>query len=330
MAHLGNEMDYMYQSARIRALENRLIGAEGFRRLLSAKSASEVMDGLSAYGYDTALPTEEMLVARLSQCYAELCGMDCGEVVAPLRLPYDAAGLKTVIKCAPDGRSAQGLSVDGLAAISYGAAADAYERGDYSLYPPHLAEAAPVARGRFAESGNPQSVDILLDRACYADMADKAAESGVSLLVRLCQMKADLCNLQMAVRLGRMNLPKLAGPLYEQMKVPGGALEADFFALCLTEDGEEALAQRLAFTPYSALCGYLERHAPLWALEKAADDVRMEVARTASYAPFGAQVAVGYAMAMEYETVNLRILLAMKEAGASAEEVSERLRMSYV
>ena len=41
---------------------------------------------------------------------------------------------------------------------------------------------------------------------------------------------------------------------------------------------------------------------------------------------FGAEIAIGYIVALEYEVKNIRIILAGKDAGLSPEVIRERLR----
>ena len=66
------------------------------------------------------------------------------------------------------------------------------------------------------------------------------------------------------------------------------------------------------------------------AMEKWADDFWMELVRDAKFVPFGAEVFIGYAIALEYEIKNIRILLAGKDAGLDSDVIRERLRKSYV
>ena len=42
--------EYMYASARIRSLENRIVGRERMELLMEARSSDEVMDRLAEYG----------------------------------------------------------------------------------------------------------------------------------------------------------------------------------------------------------------------------------------------------------------------------------------
>lgn len=58
------------------------------------------------------------------------------------------------------------------------AAVDAYpamvERGDFSSLPAHMAGSAAEAADVYARTGDPQQIDLILDRACFADMLDTA------------------------------------------------------------------------------------------------------------------------------------------------------------
>ena len=64
-------------------------------------------------------------------------------------------------------------------------------------------------------------------------------------------------------------------------------------------------------------------------MEKTADDIWMSRAKEAKYVPFGAPVLLGYLIALEYQTKNIRIILAGKDTGLSSEIIRERLRATY-
>ena len=68
----------------------------------------------------------------------------------------------------------------------------------------------------------------------------------------------------------------------------------------------------------------------LAAVEKNADDRYMEFIRTAKFVPFGAEVPIGYLAGLDASVRNLRILLAGKAAGLSADTIRGRIRNSYV
>ena len=77
--------EYTYASARIRALENRMVGRERIEALIEARNTAEAMDRLAEYGL--TLPElagesgealgaarEAMLLAVLREAYADAPG----------------------------------------------------------------------------------------------------------------------------------------------------------------------------------------------------------------------------------------------------------------
>lgn len=332
MAQKYRETDYMYASARIRALESGIADADRLSHLCEAASARDVLSMLSEYGFEaeTSSSREEILCSVLRKGYAEIDAMGGRDAVAFLRYPYDCNNIKALIKCARRGSSTEGMLFAELGTVALSEVRRAFEDKRYEVFPPHMAEAIPKAEREFSESGNPQRVDLLLDRACFADMLATATASGMSLAVEWMRARIDLLNLISVVRLIRMRLRSVGEVFLSETLIPGGSLDRDFLMEALKDGSETALAERLEFTAYSFLCPLLNGEASLGEMERAADDARMEIARKAKYLPFGAELMIGYAVALEYEVMNIRILLAGKDAGLSAEVIRERLRKSYV
>ncbi len=322
----------MYASARIRALESGIADTDRLSHVCEAGSARDALAMLSEYGFEAKEgdSREEILLSVLRRGYAEIDAMGGSDAVAFLRYPYDCNNVKSLIKCARRGSSTEGMLFEELGTISLSEVKRAFEDKRYECFPPRMREAIPTAEREFSESGNPQRVDLILDRACFADMLAAAETSGMTLPVALMRARIDLLNLVSTVRLCRMKLRSVGEAFLSETLMEGGTLGKDLFMDALKDGSEEALAERLEYTEYSFLCPLLSGGAPLGEMEKAADDYRMEIARRAKFLPFGAELMIGYAMALEYEVMNIRILLAGKDAGLSSEVIRERLRKSYV
>jgi len=333
MAEKYRETDYLYGSARVRALENRLIGKERLDRMLEASSSDDVMALLEDHGFEAmeGASREDRLLRGLSDGYRELERMTEGRrsPVDFLRYPYDCNNIKSLIKCFARGVDADGLLFESLGTVSVDEAKRAFQEKDYRAFPPHMAAAIPVAEESFSQTGNPQKVDLILDAACYEDMLAVAKESGISLAIRLVETKIDLTNLMTCLRLIRMHSGAAGEAFLTEAILSGGTLPKDFFAESLAA-GEAAMAERLTYTRYSGFGALLAEESPLYVLEKWADDAWMELAREAKFVPFGAEVLIGYAAALEYEVKNIRILLAGKDAGLGSDVIRERMRKSYV
>lgn len=337
MAKQYRRDDYLYGSARVRALESGLVGRERLTRLSEAADCAEIMrlliDGgfTPTYGEDgETLLREQTLLRRLADGYAELSSMT--RESRPwdfLRFPYDCNNGKVLIKCFFRGRSPDSMLLDGLGTVSVADAKAAFENKDYSAFPAHMAQAMREAEETLAKTSNPQRVDLLMDRACYADMLAFAREGGSAYAVDLVRTRIDLLNIMTCLRLLRMPSSDTVRLLLAEAHILGGTLDGQLLDEALSR-GAELLAERLSYTRYDRLGEAIRANADLGRIERLADDLWLTRARGAQYVAFGAEILIGYAVAIEYEVKNLRILLAGKDAGLSAEKIRERLRESYV
>ncbi|MBQ5634297.1 MAG: V-type ATPase subunit, partial [Clostridia bacterium] len=93
--------------------------------------------------------------------------------------------------------------------------------------------------------------------------------------------------------------------------------------------GEESFAGALLRGDYERIAEAISANESLSLLEKKADDLWLEVAKEAKRITFGAEIAIGYIAALEYEVKNARIILAGKDACLSPDIIKERLRECY-
>lgn len=333
MAKGYNATEYMYSSARIRSMETRIATAEQIARLAEAENADAVLNALGEYGFEAVyangkLSREDTLLGVLKRGFRDVGEMECGEAVHFLKYQYDCNNIKALIKCGAAGISPDGMLLP-LGSIDIEDVKKAYLEKDYSVFPDNMALAIAEAESAFAATANPQKVDFIIDRATFADMLKSAKDSGVPLAQRLVTVKIDLVNIMIAIRLIRMRLGAQAEALLDEAYVDGGSLDRESLCEAVTA-GEDGLSELLAYSSYSTLAEHISAGATLGRLEKAADDMWVAVAKEARYAPFGAEVAIGYIFALEYEVKNIRIVLAGKEAGLSSDIIRERMRECYV
>ena len=284
MAAKYRETDYLYGSARIRALEPRLLSRDKLEHMLESGDAEAILATLPEFGFTLAesseggagMRRENSLLSVLEDGFAELAQIPGGaEFSAFLRIPYDCNNMKALIKCAAREVSPDSMLFETLGRVSATDARLAFEQKRYDAFSPRLAAAIPEAEAAFARTGNPQLVDLILDRACFADMLALAGETEVPYCVELVRMKIDLTNLLTCVRLIRMHLGASASALLADALLEGGSLEPSLWQAGL-EQGEAALRERIATTAYGALCDGWEDGTPLYLLEKRADDLRMD------------------------------------------------------
>lgn len=336
MSKKPQSTEYTYASARVRALETGLVGRERIRQLADAASSDELYARLAEYGVEPVRDENGCV-----QMEPTLCGMlkrTLTDVLesAPdpalfhfLRYPYDCHNIKSAIKCHLRGLSAENMLFD-LGVATSAEVAKMPVTGDFSALPEEMAKAAPLAMQAYEKTGNPRAIDLILDKACFADMLRCVKEGGVEYHVQLVRTQIDLVNLMICLRLVRMQAGEQGRMLLEQALIEGGTLDTGAL-LAAYPEGESAVLYLLNRTPYEKLARQIaESDGTAATAERLADDFRMETVSAAKQITFGAPVLTAYFYAQEYAVKNIRIVIAAKSAGLSPEIIHERIRISYV
>ena len=336
--------EYMYASARIRAMENRLVGKERIDVLTDLKSSEDVMNKLSEYGVATAeqeehtpasgeargQKREEMLLSLLREAYREVgASVPEPKLYDWFRYPYDCNNIKAVIKCYIRQIDPKDLLFD-FGTVPTAVLTEAILTDKYQVFPDAMAAAVPVAREDYAKTGDPQRIDAILDIACYEDMLACAEASGNPALISWVKTKIDLVNIMMCLRILRMKRGETGKIFLDSSLLPGGELSRGFFDE-VYDGGEETLWSSLSMGRYSRFVHAVEAtDASLAAIEKCADNHWMQLVRESARVSFGAEVPAGYLVGVETSVKNIRIILAAKDAGLSSDVLRERIRESYV
>ncbi len=326
-----DDLNFLYLSARVSGLETRLLGNDGLTKLIDAHSfedavrmASEAFCADKSYGN-----YEELLSGELEWTYDEISEMlekaECEKtLIDPLRYVYDCQNIKSLIKC-----EALGVSPDELllscGTVSAQQAKRAVSDREFSVFPFSMTSAAVAAIEELAQTGNPQRVDILLDKAAFEDMRNTAEQCGLDYLTELVDAKADLANIML---FARCTVQKCSYAFYKDVILPCGKLKEHFLLECF-DGSTEKFAKELRVTQYGVLSELFYEKASLRTLEKACDDYYTELASSAKNVPFGAQKAISYIIAKENEIKNVRIILAGKKAGIPSDTLRERMRVCY-
>ena len=209
MAKKINEYDYLYISARIHAMENRLLTRERMERMLGAHSVDDAAKVLSECGYgEFASLTPASIEHTLDQARLELFtelrrSVPDPSIVDVFCIKYDYHNAKVLLKAEATGQRPDGLFLD---AGRYPAAAlqEDYLKGDLSRYSETFRAAVAEAKDTMASSGDPQAADFVLDRAYYAEMLRAAEAARSQFLLGYVRLSIDSANLRSAVRSARM------------------------------------------------------------------------------------------------------------------------------
>ncbi|MBQ7378595.1 MAG: V-type ATPase subunit [Clostridia bacterium] len=327
---------YMYASSRVRALEVGIIGKDRIEHLADAADLGELYARLEEYGVTLirdeqgSVLTEPVLQGILSVTLQNVLeSVPAPELYDFLRYPYDCHNIKAAIKCHLRGLDAAPMMI-ALGSADCKEVAKMPEKGDFSPLPTAMAKAAELAVQAYAKTANPRTIDVLLDKACFADMLACAKKGGEAFHVQLVRTRIDLINVMICLRLVRMQAGEQGAVLLEQAMLDGGTLEKALL-MQVYGQGETALTDMLAHTSYDKFATALrESDGTSASAERLADDFFMELLRTARYTTFGASVPTAYFYAQEYAVKNIRIVIAAKSAGLKPETIRERIRTSYV
>ena len=169
------DTDYLAISARIHAMENRLLTRERMERMIEAKEDSDATKILVECGYGelTRLNLAE-LETLIAQNRAELFqdmknAVPQRAAVEIFQLQYDYHNAKVLIKSNKNGKDPLPLLVGGGRyqgeTLHSNFARD--ELGDVTAQFKH---AVFEAKESLSSTNDPQQVDFILDRACFAEM----------------------------------------------------------------------------------------------------------------------------------------------------------------
>ena len=335
MSKKQNKTEYMYSTPRFRYAEGKMLTRDELFTLCEVQNARDIAEKLiskgnlfiknSDGGYDIDLIADKMFldsfafVSEVSETPA---------VYDIFKYPYDCHNLKSAIKCKIRGVDAMPLMYN-CSSVSPEHAIGAAKGEQVCNYPENMAVAVGEAMDSYAKTKNPQLIDIILDKACYADMMACAKSSGSEYLVSVVKTKINLANILLCDRVMRMQGEYSREAIFDMSFIDGGDISRDILKDMLSLTRRE-LAEKIANTDYYLLSRVLfDEKSKLWMLEKAADDTMMELAQVAKRVAFGIEVAAGYIIAREIEAKNIRILINGKKNGDAAQSIRERLRVSY-
>lgn len=316
-------------SSYIHARETRLLNREAMERMIVAPTDEEVYRVLEELGYeglaglDSRKLEEKLTESRLAFYRdAESFAPD-PSVLDVFKLKYDYHNAKAILKGIAIGKPETDC-LSGLGRVPAETLMNAVIRNERGALPNALAGAIAEAEERLAHTGNPQSSDLLLDRACYAEMHQAAEKSNCKFLQDYVTLLTDITNLRSAVRVQRQDQPP---EFLENVLLPGGSVKEKairegistgasyrdiFSSVSLRECAEKAdeVCNGGSLTEFERLC----------------DNTMNAFCAEARRMNYGPAVLIAYLHFLENETTAVRIIITGRAAGLSAERIRERLR----
>ena len=328
-----NEYDYLHISARVHALENRLLTRERMERMLSARSVEEAAKVLAECGYGefpSLTPTaiehvlDQTRCALFSELYRDVPNPAILDVFC---IKYDYHNAKVLLKAEATGQSPDKLLLDAGRYPAQRLKED-YLQMDLDRYSSIFSQAVEQAKDLLASSGDPQAADFLLDQAHFEELLETAKAARSSFLQGYVRLLIDATNLRSAVRAARMGK---GSDFLRRVLLPNGDIQMD--SLLAAGSGGADLAGIFAHTYLTAAAqegAAVMRGGSLTGFERLCDDAVMHYLAQARRIPFGEQAVIGYLYARESEFTAIRTILSGRMAGLDADTIRERLREAYV
>jgi len=329
------EEDYAYATARIRAMENKLITSQQYQRMLDAASAEEVVKMLVEMGYgmgdtDITQPavhtSEKLLSDEMKKAYALLRELvPHPEVLSLFMRRNDYLNAKLILKSSFLGNDDPGIYA-GPCTVEPALLRGMILDRNFSELPEVFGKAVLECIESFGRSGDPQVIDFILDRAMYENMEQDAREIGVPYISELVGLIHDLANVRIFIR------AKLLGKsrdFLEKALLAGSRIDKNFF-LELSDKPLDQLFEAMRYTALSDLASRLaeafKNENGISGMEKILDESFIVFVRKTRFIAMGVEPVIAWLFYKEAEIRNVRLILTGKINGIPSNIIGERLR----
>ncbi|MBO6163703.1 MAG: V-type ATP synthase subunit C [Lachnospiraceae bacterium] len=327
--------NFVFACARVRANERNLLSKEKLNQMIDARTMEDAVKILqdANYGEEGAviqpLAYEKALVKESDKLYAFLHELaPDAEEFRVFAYPFDYHNIKVLLKAEATGAEARGMLMSGGVFKPAEMEALVRERNLMAMTP-HMKKAIEEAVDTLARTRDPQTVDLICDRECYADILEVAQRSNNRYLLGYVHLLIDTINLKTFVRCRRMGQ---GWGFFETVYLEGGSISSRTFVAGYDEPLPQ-FAQRLAATALAKAAEEggtaIKETGRFTSIEKLCDDALISYVKDAKYISFGIEPLIGYAVGKQMEIKSVRIILAGKAAGIDGSLIRERVRETY-
>ncbi len=328
--------EYTFADAYICSFVKNLMNKQDMARLASCKDLDAAESILQEFGYSEPREVREgdieAFIRREKNKLFDLIyeTIPRWEDLSMLLYPYDYHNVKVCLKSEILGLPPTEDLLISTGDFDWKQMVAMVRDRNYAFMPVDMKNAIIEATDLFGRGGDPQEIDIILDKACYKQMIDAAEASGEEFLIGFIRLQIDVVNLKTFVRLRQIGKP---WSFFQKVFLTGGNISEPFF-ISGYEEAYGQLADKLDVyglkEPMAEGGREIKETGDFALFEKLCDNKLMEYCKGAKYQSFGVVPIAGYWYGKEIEIDNLRIILTGILIGSSAEQIGERLREPYV
>lgn len=332
-----NNTDFAKSSAYMRVQEKRLLTTAAFDRIIEVTDKQEVYRMLSQNSdYDFTQMTrsdeyEGMLKDELKRVYGE-CYKVAGAfrgIVDILAAKYDFHNMKTALKAKhfPQRTRCPYIHVTSLSCrLIEEYAQDMSAKTDL---PSWALSAMSNADAAFVRTGNPQYIDIELDKSQLSHMLSLALSLDNGFITEYVRMLIDFYNTKAMLRVKEMGRD---GAFLNEVLCPGGKNSPSFYSKNFGKP-ISGMGQVFMYKYFgdavTAGIELFEKTGSFSGLERLLDNFAVEYTKKVKLKSFGPELLFAYILSKENEIRQIRILVTCKENSVPGDEIRERLRDNY-
>jgi V/A-type H+-transporting ATPase subunit C len=329
--------DYLFASARVRAVEHNLLGKEYREKMLEAGSPQEALEVLYDCHYgevgeplENPADFEEMLKTEQQRLVAFMTKVVPGnELLALFFYPNDYHNLKTLLKAEKVDRQPEDI-LSSSGSIPVQKLQAMLKDREFAFMTERMRAGTTAALDAFARTGDPQVIDLTLDRYCYEDMVKAAEDTGSDFVIGYVARRIDTINIKAFIRVRQIGK---SWDFFRQVFIDDGYIPGRLFAASFEEPLEQVAEKLIPFGFGHSMAEGTQRlkeDGKFTTIERMLDDELMDYVRDAKYIAYGIEPLVGFLVAKENDIQAARMIMTGKLSGLSSDAIRERLRKSYV
>lgn len=331
------ETQYAYAVARVRAVEKKLLDKGKLDRMIETKTSEEALKvvlesdyGISSGELSSIYEYERLLKEEMQKVYLFLAEIAPEPKIFDIFLQRnDYHNVKVILKSEFLGSEQMDALMD-ASKIPVNKMKVMIKDRNFIDMPKIMRNAVEECIDTFNRTADPQTIDIILDKANFIQMKESAKEVKNKFLNDFVEKSIDLTNIKMFLRVKAM---KKSWDFLQKMLLSGGRIDLKIF-IDNIESSLENIVELLRYSPYGEVAEKgIEAYrttGSMAKLEKICDDYLMSFVKSAKFISLGLEPLIGYLVAKENEIRNVRIIMVGKINKLSNENIRERLREAYV
>ncbi len=321
---------FPFASARVKAMEQRLITKEKLSRLIEAKDFDAAMRLLAEYGYGHGVSQdsfEPLIQKELSETDKLLEALSPSDIFTRImRAERDYHNLKVIIKLMlRDGESESAELYPGN--ISIDALKYAINENNYFSLPDTIKEALEYIDRQFAVLTDASIIGAALDRAYAKEVDALAVKMGDPVVSAYFEAFFDMTNIIALLRVRAADAEDKES--FERACLRGGKISKRTLieAYDIADDGFLAAAAKGKYADIlaGAFADY-QKTGSLYMMEKARDDYLGALLQKSRFDMFGIGPLMCYYIAKQREAAAVRMVMTAKQGGIEPDDVDARLK----